>query len=359
MWAAVHMVLEDKMHEKVPMRVARNASAVEKQLKRIRTGVSTFTSHNLVVKGMPTAGNLTEDDIISGAVARYCSLDVSDAMRTDREKDKRQDSTRKRKAKLTHCKWVACWRVLRHSAKFSGAANLAISETDVDTTSADETGSRGGVGVNISNGGFQRRPGGVKAVKAACFEDMQYEKQVQARTGALATLTAAQHERTTLRFFELPSMRNTPEAARYRKAIVNKMLQSAGSSLGSTSGAGGASGVDVSVDGLNGGVVGPGDRDSSLTAPPGASPAAEALAPPARGAPAAPGTAAAAAVSAPASRAATGPAKRSVQRASVAGRKAQASEEQAAKAVLLRKLRTTRDLDDRDEGSTTDSTEAL
>jgi len=43
----------------------------------------------------------------------------------------------------------------------------------------------------------------------------------------------------------------------------------------------------------------------------------------------------------------------------VAGRKAQAIQEQAAKAVLVRKLRTTRDLDGSDEGSTTDSTEAV
>ena len=359
LWAAVHKAWEDKIHKKGPMRVERNASALEKQFKRIRTGVSTFTSHYLAVKAMPTTGNLTEEDIISGAVARYCWLDVYDAIRTDREKDKRQDSTRKRKAKLAHCKWVACWRVLRQSDKFSGAANLAISGTDVDTTSEDETGSWSGGGVNKSNGGFQRRPGGVKAVKAARLEDMQYEKQVQASTDALAKLTAAQHERTALCFFESPSMRNTPEAARYRQAVVNKMLQSAGVSVGSTSSAGGAAGVDESVDGLNGGVAGLGVRDSSLTTPPDASPAAGAPAPPARGAPAAPGTAAAAAVSAPAARAVTGAAERPGQRASVAGRKAQASKEQAAKEVLVRKLRTTHDLDDSDEGSTTDSTEAV
>jgi len=42
-----------------------------------------------------------------------------------------------------------------------------------------------------------------------------------------------------------------------------------------------------------------------------------------------------------------------------AGRKAQASKEQEAKAVLVRKLQTTRDLDDSSEGCTTDSTEAV
>jgi len=205
---------------------------------------------------------------------------------------------------------VACWRVLRQSDKFSGAANLAISGTDVDTTSEDETGSGSVGGFNKSNGGFQRRPDGVKAVKAARLEDMQYENQVQASTDALANLTAAQHEHTALCFFKSPSMQKKPEAARYRQDVVNKMLQSAGVSMGLTSGAGGAAGVEESVNGLNGGVAGLGVRDSSLTAPPDVSPAAGAPAPPARRAPAAPGTAAAAAVSAPAARAATGTAER-------------------------------------------------
>jgi len=80
--------------------------------------------------------------------------------------------------------------VLRQSNKFNGAANLAIYGPDVDTTSNDDTGCGSGGGVNKSNGGLQRRPGGVKATEAARLEDMQYEKQVQASMSALAELTA-------------------------------------------------------------------------------------------------------------------------------------------------------------------------
>ena len=137
------------------------------------------------------------------------------------------------------------------------------------------------------------------------------------------------------------------------------MLQSAGVSVGSTSGAGGAADVDEFVDGLNGGVGSLGVHDFSFIAPPDASPAAGAPAPPALGAPAAPGTAAAAALSVPAARTATSRAERPGQRASVTGRKAQASKTVAAKAVLVRKLRTTRDLDDSNEGSTSNSTQAV
>jgi len=127
-----------------------------------------------------------------------CSLDVYDAIRTDREKEKRQDSTRTRKAKLVYGKWVACWRVLRQSDMFSGAGTLAISGTDVDTTLEDKSGSGSGGGADKSDGSLRRRPGGVRAAKAACLKYMQYEQQVQSSTDALVKLTAAQHERTDL-----------------------------------------------------------------------------------------------------------------------------------------------------------------
>jgi len=76
LWAAVHENWTDLMEKKGPLRVKRNVSAVEKQFKKIRRGVSSFASHYLAVKNMQTTGNLTEEDIISRAIARYCSLDI-------------------------------------------------------------------------------------------------------------------------------------------------------------------------------------------------------------------------------------------------------------------------------------------
>jgi len=86
------------------MKVDRLPSALEKQFKRIQTGVNTFTSHYLAVKAMPTTDNMSEEDIISGAVARFCSLDMYDAIRADRDDDKRNDKIRKRKTTVAHCK---------------------------------------------------------------------------------------------------------------------------------------------------------------------------------------------------------------------------------------------------------------
>jgi len=170
------------------MRVDRLPSALEKQFKRIRTGMSTFTSHYLAVKAMPTTGNLSEEDIISVAVARYCSLDVYDAIRADRDRDKRNDKTRKRRAKVAHCKRVACWRVLRQSDKFSGAANGDDAPTnDIFGNSSSEVDASGsGSSRSRRNGGFQGRPIGIKAAKTQRQDDMHVKCTSAVPQGQLA-----------------------------------------------------------------------------------------------------------------------------------------------------------------------------
>ena len=70
LWASVHEKLTDLMTKKGTLQVNRNVSALEKHFKKTRKGVSTFTAHYLAVKNMQTTGNLTEEDIISGATAR-------------------------------------------------------------------------------------------------------------------------------------------------------------------------------------------------------------------------------------------------------------------------------------------------
>jgi len=46
------------------------------------------------------------------------------------------------------------------------------------------------------------------------------EREVKASTAAVDKLTAAQKERTALCFFDSPAMRNTPEAAKYHRAVM-------------------------------------------------------------------------------------------------------------------------------------------
>ena len=228
LWATVQTVWGQKVRKKGPMRVERLPSALEKQFKRIRAGVSAFTSHYLAVKAMPTTGNPSEKDIISGTEARYCSLNVYDAIREDRNQGEVHSRTRKREAKVAHCKWVACWRVLRQSYEVSGGANggdAAGMEIMGDTSSdAEASGSGSGSGRSRRNGGFQGRPVGIKAAKVQRQEDVQIDAQVKAITELLHKLTDAQHERTALCFLYSPLMRPSPEAARYLLGIIQKML---------------------------------------------------------------------------------------------------------------------------------------
>jgi len=148
LWGTVHKLWAEKELKKGSTRVDRLPSALEKQFKRIRAGVSTIRSHYLGVKAMPTTGNLSEEDIISGAVARYCSLEVYDSIRYERDQCKRNDKTRKRKAEVAHCKWVASWRVWRQSKKFSGAAYGGDASTAAifcdSSSDDDESGRRSG-----------------------------------------------------------------------------------------------------------------------------------------------------------------------------------------------------------------------
>jgi len=98
--AAVHEAWAEKMRNKGPLRVGRLPSALAKQFKRIWAGVIAFTSHYLAVKATETTGNPSQEDIVSGAVARYCSLDVYDEIRADHKEEKVNHKTRKRKAKV-------------------------------------------------------------------------------------------------------------------------------------------------------------------------------------------------------------------------------------------------------------------
>jgi len=112
----------------VRRRTQRGFGGVQKQWDKIRRGVSEFGSHYLAVKRLSLTGNPSDEVLISAAVARFCGLNIYEAMRKDRASDKVKGKTTKPKAKQTTCPWVPCWRVLRHVDRFSGAAGAAAAD---------------------------------------------------------------------------------------------------------------------------------------------------------------------------------------------------------------------------------------
>jgi len=265
--------------------------------------------------------------------------------------------SRTRKAKVAHCQWGECWRVLRQSDKFSGAANGgdALGMEIMGDTSPDEedNGSGSGSGHSRHNGGFQGRPVGIKAAKIQLQEDVQMVSQAKASTEAFHKLTDAQHERNARCFFDLPLMRHIPEAARYRLTITQEMLERAGVASSSDIDLGGGEMTDDSIGDVGDGAAGLGVESSTGTVRATAGPAAGARAAPERGALVAPlgadGTSAFALGAAAAAKAAPTHVRR--QAKTGAGRRSLETKRRVAAAQLARSPNTTRNLDEESKSS--------
>jgi len=249
---------------------------------------------------------------------------------------------------------------LRQSDKFSGAANGGDASTNdiCGESSLDDDASGTGSGSSRSrrNGGFQGRHIGIKAAKRQRQDDIQMDAQAKNSTAAFRKLTDAQNERTSLRFFDSPLMWHTPEAARYRLAITQKMLERAGLASSSTIDLGGSEGTDDSIGGVGSGVAGLGVGCTTETPRAAAGPAAGARAPPAPGALVAPsgadGTSASALAAASAAK--TAVARVRQQQETAAGRSSMETKRQAAAAQLARLPATNRFLDEESESTDND-----
>jgi len=317
---------------------------------------------------MYSTGNWAEEDIISGAVARYSSLGIYVAIRKNREQDKRKGRAETRWAKLSKCEWVACWRVLRTSDNLSGAENTAEDLSGYQDDSLGEDADSGSTSSpSPRNESYQRRPCGIKAAKLMRSEDAGMEMQFKASTAAVDKLTAAQRKRTSLCFLESHERRHTPEAAKYRKSGKQKMMESAG--LAAAPGSASSPEpektepvedivvieVDDHVAALD---VIPADATSS--ARPAAGSAAGANSPPAEDPPAASvavdTTAAATSVADKLATPAAPETKRDGGGGNQRGRKSQTSKQLAVSAALNKRLGTTRGLEHSSESEETTTT---
>jgi len=265
--------------------------------------------------------------------------------------------------------------VLRTSDKFSGAANTTNDQSvDPDDSSDEDADSGSTSSPSARNKGYQLRPCGTTAAKLMRSEDAGMEREIKASTAAVDKLTAAQQERTALCFFDSPAMRNTQEAAKYGRAVMQKMMASAGLAEkpappappkptppkpAKTKPA-----TDILVVGVDDGVaaldVSSIPADATSLAPPAPASTAGANSPPAEDPPAASEAAdTTAAATAPADKAAT-PAAPAKQRSgggdNQRGREAQAAEQLAASASLNKPLETTCGLEHSSESKTTTTT---
>jgi len=224
-------------------RAERGVGGVQKQWDKIRRGVSEDGSHYLAVKWLSLTSNPSDEDLISPAVARFCGLNIYEAMRKDRPSEKAKGKTTKRKAKQTTCPWVPCWRVLRPVEKFRGAAGAAAAD-----------GGAGGAGSSIASAGgraspsdsdeeenrppaegaSQSRPRGSKAAKREMSEYIRASRTLKDSSDALLALARATTEQTTVAFFNNAEIGDTPEAIAFRKMHARKLMAASGMDLSSS-----------------------------------------------------------------------------------------------------------------------------
>jgi len=196
------------------------------QWDRIRRGVSALGSHCPAVKRLSLTGNPSDEDVISAAVARFCGLNIYEAMRMDRASDKAKRKTRKRNAKQTTCPWVPCWRVLCHVDKFSGAAGVAAADGGAGGAGSSSASAGGRASPSNTDkeengppdaGAFQSRPRGSKAAKRDMREGIRASRTLKDSSDALLALARAMTERKTVAFFNTFEMRDTPEAIAFSR----------------------------------------------------------------------------------------------------------------------------------------------
>jgi len=218
-------------------RTGRGFGGVKQQWDKIQKGVSAFGSHYLSVKRMSLTGNPSDEDLISAAVARFCGINIYDAMRKGRESHKAKGKTTKRKAKKTTCPWVPCWRVWRQVNKLRGAAGAAAADGGAGgpgSSSASAGGRASPSDTEDEENGpptasvFQARPRGTKAAKREMSDDIRTSRTVKHSSDALLALARATTGRKTVAFFNTAEMRATPEAIAFRKMHARKLMAAAG-----------------------------------------------------------------------------------------------------------------------------------
>jgi len=192
------------------------------------------------VKRLSLTGNPSDEDLNSAAVARFCGLNMYEAMRKDRASDKARGKTTKRKAKQTNCPWVPCWRVLRHVDKLSGAAGAAAADGGAGGAGSSSASAGGRASPSDTDdeeigspaaGAFQSRPRGSKAATHERSEDIHASRTFKDSSDALLALARATTEWTTVAFFNTAKMRDTPEAIAFRKMHARKLMSATGMDL--------------------------------------------------------------------------------------------------------------------------------
>ncbi|GAB0490473.1 hypothetical protein MMPV_001710 [Pyropia vietnamensis] len=206
-------------------RLQRSNQALQKEFKyNIRPQVNKLNESYVAVLHRKLTGAPTEEQLILAAVAHYNGCDPYDGIRGTNP-----DATK--------CDWVGCWRILRTCDKFSAAAGEAAVRARARATGAttarvaaeghDSEEDDPVLGLRKRVGGFQERPIGNKAAKAAFRHDAELQREARANTAALRAIAKSAEDRSNIAFWSSPAAARLPEADQWYRMEARRRLAAA------------------------------------------------------------------------------------------------------------------------------------
>lgn len=231
----------------------RTLSSLQHHWTLASQGIHDFANAYRRVKDAQPTGNVSEEELISRAIASTVSKELYKSMREDRAKDEKECPTRERAEKTMIFEFVGCLRILRHQDQFSGVAAASARRaraigtwppTRGRSTSASGSASgragpharraqAGGSGGDTARGDGQTLPEeikyqpaqlGVKAAKAVRFDVLAQVKkdaddaaEKRATSRPLVDMAKASKSRSGTTFFLHPVMLSTKAAIRIRR----------------------------------------------------------------------------------------------------------------------------------------------
>lgn len=243
----------------------RTAQGVENRLRLMQKSVQEFKNILRRVENKNLTGNLTEEDMISAAVAEWSAMALYDAINGDRADDVQRGATKQRRPKQVHFPFLECWRVLRDIDKFSGAAAASAKQANSSRAASGGRASNGspqdvargqrrrrGTDVDSENDDeiepacgkrrkYQESPMGHKAAREERAMAIAVQRYTKLSAESLSSLAASNATRTALSALMHPSRINSEATRRLLEMQEKKWLGPDWKGSKDLSGSGGAS----------------------------------------------------------------------------------------------------------------------
>lgn len=210
---------------------ARGRSGIEKHFRKISHHVFKLTTARLAVENEQLTGNPNAEDMELAMMARFEMRDAYEAIQVGQYEPNPSLAPERRAIR-----WMGAWRVLRHSAKFSGAAAAAAhaarrGETrDDDGSEHDEVWDVDAGAGTVREHRKQRaaalhdRQPGVQSVRASAASQAATARDSRAGTKALEEISGSLRDRAMTALMSCPALRDEPRFKEFLAKRADEMI---------------------------------------------------------------------------------------------------------------------------------------